>query len=946
MRSFALLVLIVVTALRTAGGQTPPMATVPTNALVFDGQPAQSVQVDAAAFNVTAGLTIEAWVNVAAWTKRYQAIVTKGEAWGIVRNDDKAQIAFRTAIPGVPNAFDDLVSTVDFPLGVWTHVAAVFTGTRKQLYINGELTADAAHAGPLVTSNFAVAFGSNAAVPDRTLVGIMDSVRLWSAARSAEQIQTYRGEYLRGSEPGLLGDWRFNEASGAAALDSSPPGRSATLQVGKPSAGVGLPPQRVHGLALDPASDGEFAIYFYNRTAQYPALGGLPPVATPQFVQLPEPALPDFHFVAGLTAEAWIYPEAIPETGFVAVMSKGSGAWEVRYHHTGKISFVTAGVQTTVPGGDLTELISQTRVEARKWTHVAVTWDPAAKTKSIYLDGVLDATVPAEGTLGQTNEPVLLGARPPAATPTLGFFGALDEPRLWRIVRTPVEIQANYVLRLNGSEPGLAGFWRFNEANELTSPEGSTRALPALLAAGMSSFNRVDGILLGSPLLASYTIDFNGTNQYGTATVDPALSGLTSLTLEAWIKPRTVPPPPYATIVQKGDAGYGLALDPEMRLRFIVGANVLLALKSEGVVPLGVWSHVAVVVDGVAKKTTFYINGKPAGTVNSATIADSTGLVGLGKHGGTGLSSFFDGGLDEIRIWNKARTASEIILLAFSELPAGATGLVGHYSFTEGSGASVADAALGQSATLFNINDTNWLAGPIFPQAPTLPPGLNLTQNPRAAGLWVGEIVLNKVNEVQKAVNGAADAVSPTGDTATIRIILHVDASGQVRLLKDVIAMQTQAAGVPLPPPQPVLVTDPAQIHLYQGVVKRNGKLVGLRYGTAAYDFPGLEITMIGGVGPGVACAGRIDVDKTAPTNPYRHKYHPDHTAGFDLIRVFSLQFAGAAGDPFTAAPAYGVDRIAGTYRESIAGLHKITLKTEGTVILNRVSTVANLNTP
>jgi hypothetical protein len=492
----------------------------------------------------------------------------------------------------------------------------------------------------------------------------------------------------------------------------------------------------------------------------------------------------------------------------------------------------------------------------------------------------------------------------------------------------------------------LAGFWRFNEANSQTSPEGSGRSLAAVLSAGMSSFNRVDGVQLGAPGLASYTMDLNGTSQYGTATADPALNGLTSLTLEAWIKPRSAPFGSFATIVQKGDAGYGLALDPELHLRFIVGANQLLAPRSEGVVPLAVWTHVAVVVDGVAKTTTFYINGKPAGTVNSATIAQSAGLLAIGKHGGTALSNFFNGGIDEIRIWDHARTPSELILLAFGELPPVASGLVGHYSFTEGSGTTVADGALGRTATFFNIDNTNWLAGPIFPQAPSLPPGLNLTQNPKAAGLWVGDITLTKVNELQKAVNGTADALSPTSDTATIRIILHVDAAGQVRLLKDVIAMQTQAAGVPPPPPKPVLVTDPTQIFQYQGIVERNGKLVGLRYGTAAFDFPGTEITMIGGVGAGAACAGRIDIDKLAPTNPYRHKFHPDHTEGFDIIRVFSIQFAGVSGDPLAAAPAYGVDRIVGTYREAIAGLHKITLKTEGTVTLNRISTVATLNTP
>lgn len=947
MRTFVFVVLSLLVSWKAVGqAPPPPAASVATNALSLNGQPAQGVQVDPAAFGVTTSLTIEAWVNVSAWTKRYQAIVTKGEAWGIVRHDDQPRISFRTAIDGTANAYDDLVSTVDFPLGAWTHVAAVFTGTRKQLYINGELTADAAYAGPLVQNNFPVAFGTNAAVADRTLVGSLDSVRLWSAARTENQIKAYAGEYLRGSEPGLLGDWRFNEANGVAALDSAAGARPGVLQAGKPAAGAGTLPLRVNGLALNPASNGEFAIYFNNRTAQYPVFSGLPPVATSQYVKLPEPPSPNFHFSIGLTAEAWIYPEAIPDTGYVAVISKGPGAWEVRYNNTGKISFVTAGVQTTVPGGDLTELISQTRVEPRTWTHVTAAWDPVTKTKSIYLNGALDVTVPADGVLGQSNEPVVLGARPPTATPAFGYFGALDEPRLWRIVRTPAEIFANYLLRLNGSEPGLAGAWRFNEADNPNSPDQSLRALPAELATGMSSFNRVDGVVLGPPLLASYTINLNGTNQYGTATADPALSGLTSLTLEAWIKPKAAPASGFATIVQKGDAGYGLALDKDLHLRYIVGANELLAPKSTGVVSLGVWTHVAVVVDGVAKTTTFYINGKAAGATSSAIIADSAGLLSIGKHGGTALSNFFNGGIDEIRIWNRVRTPSEIILLAFGELPAGASNLVAHYSFTEGSGTSVADGALALAATLANITNANWLAGPIFPQAPTLPAGLNLTRNPKAAGLWIGDVKLTRVNEVQKAVNGAANTLSPTSDAASIRIILHVDAAGEVRLLKDVIIMQTQAIGVPAPPPKPVLVTDPTQIFQYDGVVKRNGKLVGLRYGTAAFDFPGLETTMIGGVGAGVACAGRIDIDKNAPTNPYRHKYHPDHGEGFDLIRVFSLEFAGLPGDPLAAAPAYGVDRISGTYRESIAGLHKITLKTEGTVTLNRVSTVATLNTP
>jgi len=577
---------------------------------------------------------------------------------------------------------------------------------------------------------------------------------------------------------------------------------------------------------------------------------------------------------------------------------------------------------------------------------VTVIWNPVENEKRIYLNGVLDQVQAVQGTLGTSALPVTCAVRPSSALPSDAFWGAIDEVRLWGYIRTPKEVFENYVLKVNGSEPGLAGVWSFDEALGLSAPESSGRAVAGQLSAGMSSVNRVDGVDLGSPRLASYTLDLDGESQFVTVADHPSLNGFTSLTLEAWIKPKAPKAAGYMMIVSKGEDGYGMALDADRHLRFMVNAGQLSPLKSTGKVDPNVWSHVAVVVDGGAGTTTFYINGKASGMVASAVIRQSEGALCIGKVGGALLSGFFHGGIDEVRIWNIARTPTEIILLAFNELPGSTTGLAGHWSFTEGSGAAVADRAGNKNGSVVAGTQTIWQPGPLFPQSPSLPEGLNYTQNRFAAGLWAGEVVLTKVNEVQKAVNGAAEEVSPTGKEATLRILLHVDGTGQVRLLKDVIVMQTQAQGVPLPPAKPVLVTDPAQAYNFQGVVKRGGKLVGLRYSAVAYDFPGFEMTMIGGIGPGLACGGRIDIDKSAATNPFRHKYHPDHGQGFDIIRVFSLAFDGVPSDPLKAAPGYGVDLITGTYRESIAGLHKITLKTEGTVTLNRISTVSTLNTP
>ncbi len=98
---------------------------------------------------------------------------------------------------------------------------------------------------------------------------------------------------------------------------------------------------------------------------------------------------------------------------------------------------------------------------------------------------------------------------------------------------------------------------------------------------------------------------------------------------------------------------------------------------------------------------------------------------------------------------------------------------------------------------------------------------------------------------------------------------------------------------------------------------------------------------------------GRVILPADYPTNPFRHRRHPDHTTGYKIERVVRLDFDGAAGDALTAA-AYGVDRIGGVYREEIFGLHKplgpnpqsapIGLKTEGRFELRRVSAIDTLN--
>ena len=69
-----------------------------------------------------------------------------------------------------------------------THVAVVFTGVERRHYINGELAATFADAGPLTTNGHPLRIGSDFDW-ERSPTGLVDEVRLWNVARTTDQIR-------------------------------------------------------------------------------------------------------------------------------------------------------------------------------------------------------------------------------------------------------------------------------------------------------------------------------------------------------------------------------------------------------------------------------------------------------------------------------------------------------------------------------------------------------------------------------------------------------------------------------------------------------------------------------------------------------------------------------------------------------------------------------------
>lgn len=230
------------------------------------------------------------------------------------------------------------------------------------------------------------------------------------------------------------------------------------------------------------------------------------------------------------------------------------------------------------------------------------------------------------------------------------------------------------------------------------------------------------------------------------------------------------------------------------------------------------------------------------------------------------------------------------------------------------------------------------------------------------AGLWVGNLVIDKVSEAQQA----GTTPTQTNQQFAQRVIVHVDGSGQARLLKDVIQMWEEGTLRPSAlnpaynevdtPGRFVLITDKDRLGFYQGASMRDGRSVGIRYSTVAYDFAGDTLEFDGDFGPERTLQVAVVMEPDLPTNPFLHKYHPDHNnldeqfllpveEAYRVVR--DMQFVFTTEHPVagaTTSPGWGETLVGGVFTESIVGLHRNPIFVSGRFELRRVSAVPALN--
>lgn len=217
----------------------------------------------------------------------------------------------------------------------------------------------------------------------------------------------------------------------------------------------------------------------------------------------------------------------------------------------------------------------------------------------------------------------------------------------------------------------------------------------------------------------NHAVSFNGSAQADCGNASGLNITGTALTVEAWIYPTAFTTNFYEGSIVAKDAitnqGYVLRCGGSGILSFVIGVtgNVWVdAYSASNVLSLNKWQHVAGVYNGTTLK--LYVNGQQVQSVNEnrSILSDNSLHLGIG-HSFTAWAPArnFTGNIDEVRIWNVAKSQSALLTDMFKHVSSG-TGLTASYQMSDGSGSTLTDnSGNGNNATL--SAGTSWVASPV-----------------------------------------------------------------------------------------------------------------------------------------------------------------------------------------------------------------------------------------
>lgn len=636
------------------------------SALQFDG----TNQFIAVPANATIEDIFDGGGSVSFWfkpnaTDSSNIIMTKDQ-WNILEFSGAAGesgLNFRKTFSGDDGTWRRSNTTPDITANQWNHIVFQYnadsTANAPEVYINGTLADPLAQiVAPTGTrtsdSTRQTSIGASSSGVSAINAGI-DDIRLYNRLITTDEITAL---YELGKDrASLVAHFKLDETTGTTATDSSVFENTGSYVDGVTPAEDSAKAVIDTGISFD--SDGNS-----NR-------------------RVTAPNIDTYNDINALTFAAWVKPNSFSgNMGLIELVDLG----HLRFRfNNNQLEYESNGWS----GGDAQWRTDLTSIQTDEWTHVALTYNPidTSSVPVFYINGAVEAissVVTPSGTYTNPGTSVLNVGRTVYNGSGNNFNGSMDDARVYNRALSASEIFDLY----NIVDEALVGHYKLDETSGTVAADSSGNGNDGTMQNGLTGAATTDGVID-----TALTLTDGGANQRIRVTdvTDFDFAKTNAFTVGGWVKTTNA----NMIIAQSGSS-----LNNSSQISFSVRAY---ALGSQYQVQIsdgsatrtlfggtrdnGVWEHISATWDG--ENLRLYENGilVNSGTYTNYKLHNGSFhqlYIASEPTGGT------DGDVDDVRIYNRALSASEIQDLVRT----GTGGLVAHYKLDETSGTIAEDSSL------------------------------------------------------------------------------------------------------------------------------------------------------------------------------------------------------------------------------------------------------------
>lgn len=367
-------------------------------------------------------------------------------------------------------------------------------------------------------------------------------------------------------------------------------------------------------------------------------------------------------------------------------------------------------------------ITSSINLTLHQWHHIAVSIDFSGDENGqgiLYIDGNIvgsnNSMTIKPSSLGNTTNTWIGKSQYDFPPYNNSYYnGKIDEIRIWNTVRTKTQIRANMYSEISNAESNLKAYYKLNES--------SGSSVPCSVSASNGLLMNMEGNEweTSPPFYGpGNCLEFDGENDFVACGNLPSIS---DITVEAWIKPDQNGAFNQYVFGEWGEPWraqftYNMNIGNDYKINFYnptfgtQGGGT--RISSQTSLNDGKWHHIAWVDSADIKFICIDGIREVSGSSNNAIYDNMISSIG-GSNQET--NDNFDGQIDEVRVWNYARTQSDIIENMNKQLTGNETGLIAYYNFNNDNSSILQNFSPNTfDGTLNNMDSsTDWISSEAY----------------------------------------------------------------------------------------------------------------------------------------------------------------------------------------------------------------------------------------